>query len=276
MVAFGQLPPDIGRGPQPRHLTSSRLALVGGEVITGSHGLEGGSPGLVVVPRVGGTAQKHAIDDCPRVTAIGTTRRGELVTGGGDGELHVWSREADAWKPRPIRPATLFPAANFPELQRLTWATYGSNSIVGLCGLADGDRAVGVSAGGHLCIFDTEGTNEAWQLPGPGSPRSLAAHPDGGVVAVAIKQGGFGSTGLVSIVETSPREIDPAWRTPEVLSMARAADAHRQSSGLFDPSTLLVLADALEDAGASTPSAHLRGHDPRLRTCAFIEALLVN
>ena len=62
-----------------------------------------------------------------------------------------------------------------------------------------------------------------------------------------------------------PLAFDPAWRTETVLSLALAAYTERSlPSGHLDPERLLILADALEDAGCATLAVlrHLRGERP--------------
>jgi hypothetical protein len=80
----------------------------------------------------------------------------------------------------------------------------------------------------------------------------------------------------------SPR-LDPCWRTPLVRSLARAAYEERVVSDLvrpgwltLDPARLLVLADALEDAGADEPEilGHLRQPGEHIRSCWCIDLLL--
>ena len=50
-----------------------------------------------------------------------------------------------------------------------------------------------------------------------------------------------------------PAALDPAWRTPAVLSLAQAAYEDRiLPAGILDPDRLAVLSDALEDAGCDS------------------------
>jgi hypothetical protein len=280
LVSFGQLPPEVDRTSAPRSLTSCPLVVAGDSVITGDHGLvmpDQAGACIVVVPRAGGEHVRHVVDGCHRITAIGTTRSGnQIVTGGGHGELHAWSG-TDRWQARQLRGATHFER---PDVGRhLAWATYDANSITALCALADEDRAVSVSASGHLCVFDpgpdAREPIDGWQLSELGTPRSLAADPDGRYVAVGIKQGGAGEpASTVSLVELRPRTIAPAWRTPAVCAMARVAANQRTPSGALDLDSLIVLADALEQAGCVEYLSHLRHHDPHLRTCGIVDALL--
>jgi hypothetical protein len=73
------------------------------------------------------------------------------------------------------------------------------------------------------------------------------------------------------------------WRTPLVLSLAQAAYEERVAPDascpgwlILDPARLLILADALEDAGADEPEIleHLRGPWEHVRGCWCIDFLL--
>jgi hypothetical protein len=70
--------------------------------------------------------------------------------------------------------------------------------------------------------------------------------------------------------------LDPAQRTPTVVSLARAAyDERHLPSGELEPHRLAVLADALEEAGAQDEVvAHLRSPGPHVRGCWAIDAVL--
>jgi hypothetical protein len=74
-----------------------------------------------------------------------------------------------------------------------------------------------------------------------------------------------------------PVAVDPAYRAPAVLSIARAAyDERHLPSGHLDAARLLVLADALEEAGATDAAllAHLRSAGPHVRGCFAVDAIL--
>jgi hypothetical protein len=74
-----------------------------------------------------------------------------------------------------------------------------------------------------------------------------------------------------------PVALDPAWRTPDGLSLAQAAYEHRAlPAGTLDPARLGLLADALEDAGCDNPDilGHLRGPGPHVRGCWAVDLLL--
>lgn len=67
-----------------------------------------------------------------------------------------------------------------------------------------------------------------------------------------------------------PQGIAPDWQTPTVLALAEGVYADRGHD------RLLVLADALEDAGCDDPTllAHCRGGGPHVRGCWAIDRLL--
>jgi len=74
-----------------------------------------------------------------------------------------------------------------------------------------------------------------------------------------------------------PAAVDPAWLTPSVVSLARAAYDERQlPQGTLDGDRLAVLADALEDVGCRPPDVlgHLRGSGPHVRGCWPVDLLL--
>jgi hypothetical protein len=66
------------------------------------------------------------------------------------------------------------------------------------------------------------------------------------------------------------------WRTPDVASLTLAAYEERLlPSGELDPLRLAVLADALEEAGASGEMAgHLRSAGPHVRGCWALDLIL--
>jgi hypothetical protein len=71
--------------------------------------------------------------------------------------------------------------------------------------------------------------------------------------------------------------LDPAWLTPDVQALARAAYEGRDlPQGTLDPARLAVLADALEEAGCRDQQIlrHLRGPGPHVRGCWVIDLLL--
>jgi hypothetical protein len=263
----------VGTEGDLSHLTSSRVVIARGKVITGHEA------GLVSVPLEVNSHEAEALPvmDSLGVTALGALPSGEgFLTGGPVGELDLWSWNG-RWQQRQLRDGTNNDAVHDPELD-IVWATYNPNSIVGLCHLPDGNRWVSVSAGGQVCLWNGTTLAATWQVPEPGSPRSLAAHPDRPWIAVGVKKGGFGRPqSAVVIVEVDHGTLDPTWRTPTVLALARAANEERVSpDGPLDPARLAILADALEDVGCADGRvlAHLRTHDGRLHDCWIVASLL--
>jgi hypothetical protein len=70
--------------------------------------------------------------------------------------------------------------------------------------------------------------------------------------------------------------FNPALRTPDVVALARSAyDERALPSGELDPQRLAVLADALEEAGASEDVFnHLREAGPHVRGCWVVDLCL--
>jgi hypothetical protein len=74
-----------------------------------------------------------------------------------------------------------------------------------------------------------------------------------------------------------PASLAPAWLTPAVLKLAKAAyDNQLLPSGLLDNTRLSILADALEEAGCTNAEtlSHLRGSGPHVRGCWALDRLL--
>jgi hypothetical protein len=74
-----------------------------------------------------------------------------------------------------------------------------------------------------------------------------------------------------------PVTLDPAWLTPDVLTLAQAAYENRAlPAGTLEPERLALLADALEDAGCDSADvlAHLRGAGPHVRGCWAVDLVL--
>jgi hypothetical protein len=75
----------------------------------------------------------------------------------------------------------------------------------------------------------------------------------------------------------APVDFDSAWRTLTILSLAQAAyDVRILPVGTLDPDQLLVLSDALEDAGCANHDilAHLRDPEPHGRGCWGVDWIL--
>jgi hypothetical protein len=75
-----------------------------------------------------------------------------------------------------------------------------------------------------------------------------------------------------------PVALDPGWRTPTTVSLARAAYADRLlPTGSLAPARLAVLSDALEEAGCPQDHElllHLHGAEPHVRGCYALDLLL--
>jgi hypothetical protein len=74
-----------------------------------------------------------------------------------------------------------------------------------------------------------------------------------------------------------PVTLDPAWLTADVVALARAASAERiLPRGELDPARLVVLADALEEAGCTEQALldHLRGPGRHVQGCFALDLLL--
>jgi CheY-like chemotaxis protein len=74
-----------------------------------------------------------------------------------------------------------------------------------------------------------------------------------------------------------PAPLDPAWRTADVLALARAAyDERLLPSGELNPVRVAVLADALEEAGCDSAEVlgHLRSPGPHLQGCWAVDLLI--
>jgi hypothetical protein len=74
-----------------------------------------------------------------------------------------------------------------------------------------------------------------------------------------------------------PVTPDPSWRTPDVLALAQATYQERAlPAGTLEPARLLLLADALEDAGCTKAEIldHLRSDGPHVRGCWAVDVCL--
>jgi hypothetical protein len=74
-----------------------------------------------------------------------------------------------------------------------------------------------------------------------------------------------------------PATLDPAWRTPDAVALARTAYEERElPAGTLDLARLAVLADALEEAGCTDPAilGHLRGPGTHVRGCWAVDLLV--
>jgi hypothetical protein len=74
-----------------------------------------------------------------------------------------------------------------------------------------------------------------------------------------------------------PIAMEPSWLTPAVVAVAQAAYLERElPSGRLDNARLIILADALEDAGCTDAELleHLRSPGPHVRGCWAVDLLM--
>jgi hypothetical protein len=79
-----------------------------------------------------------------------------------------------------------------------------------------------------------------------------------------------------NLLRQSP-PLTPAWRTPTVVALARAAYENRiMPAGTLEPVRLAVLADVLEEAGCDSPDIldHCRRGGEHVRGCWVVDLLL--
>jgi hypothetical protein len=129
----------------------------------------------------------------------------------------------------------------------------------------------------------------AWSLhpaPDQAFPRDVAGfaaevrrtHPDPGISEKAAQCNLLRD--LFADPRASPARLDPAWLAWNDGTVVRLAegvyDERDPTSGYLNAARLGVLADALEDAGATETEllAHLRGPGPHVRGCWAVDALL--
>jgi hypothetical protein len=121
-----------------------------------------------------------------------------------------------------------------------------------------------------------------WDIAGAAASRVAGAlgggeRGDDGAAAAGEVSAQFGLLRCVFGNPFRPVAVAPAWRTPAIVALARAASAERHlPSGHLDAAGLLVLADALEEAGATDARllGHLRSAGPHVRGCHAVDAVL--
>lgn len=209
MILAVPLPDDVDRGPvQP--FGSQRLLVIGDRVVTGNHGeldapddpdklapIRQYAGGRLVVASVDDLASADVVDveDSGSITAL--ARFGDrLISGGRRGELDAWSLDG-RWQRQRVRGATRQEPPSVADLGFTQ--TYLVDSIVDVCAIPH-RGAASVSIGGELCLFDGATALVSHAAPGPGSPRSLAAHPDGNALAVGVKQRGIAAPRSIVVV----------------------------------------------------------------------------
>jgi hypothetical protein len=153
------------------------------------------------------------------------------------------------------------------ELRAAVWASRGSQHIDARTGIDS--AAVGAWRPAVALLAAACG-----QSPGTDSSAALAQERAAQAVLLRCVLGPlpFRTVG-----------VDPSWQTPLILSLAQAAyeervapDPRRPGRLILDPARLLVLADALEEAGCGDADilGHLRGVGPHARGCWPLDALL--
>jgi hypothetical protein len=275
-IVVYRMPPLIFGDRSEQHLSSKRVVVHGELAVTGGHGvyLDSEAAGLVTVPLAAQPrtpASWTPLRGQSQVTAIGLSRSQDcLITGGADGALDEWTWRGH-WERRPVRTPTTHEATAPPGRTRS--AVYTLDGITAICSLPDG-RAASVNASGELTLWSDCVPLTTHQLDESGTPRALAAHPGGGLLAIGLKQGAFKQPcGAVVLGEPQPLAVEPGWRSPAVIALARAAYEQRGAAGELDPLLLAVLADVLEQLGC-LHALHLRTHAPRLHDCWLIDGLL--
>jgi len=114
----------------------------------------------------------------------------------------------------------------------------------------------------------------------PVAARKVYEKLHGGVCPIAKPLANTTFTHLLRDIFGSPFGLipkEPDWLTPTVLALAQTAyDARVLPAGHLDPQRLLILADALEDAGCTAPAilGHLRSPGPHVRGCHVLDLLL--
>lgn len=201
------VPEDVDTEIVTAHRAHARMACAQGRLITGGGGslklggwsvVEGeyedfkATTGLVVGPPYRGIPAPGQ-----RITAVLARPDGRLVTGGLMGELHLWERDGE-WRPvRLLRSET----DRRPTVGG-AWATYHPQSVVGLCALEDG-RFFSVDASGEVLEWHEDAIVRQHPLPGQGTPRCVAVHPNtprGPLLAVGVKAGEKKRRGYVACV----------------------------------------------------------------------------
>jgi len=210
VLTLDPLPRDVCAGTRLQHLTHYRIIVVRDTAITEAGGSRGvsrrqpdGSYAPVKAPE--GLALKYLlnpdaplriveVEDCARITAIGALPGNQgFATGGSRGELDLWAWNGK-WQQTRVKPPS---PKRDPRLSDHIF--YHEESISGVVS-ATNSELIAVTTGGKLIRWSSGGIEDEWELPEPGSPRSLAAHPQEPWVAVGIKQGDFGDPNAVVVI----------------------------------------------------------------------------
>jgi hypothetical protein len=170
-------------------------------------------------------------------------------------------RAAMKWGGRSMRDAS-------GKMLAVSYAAYAASGVFlkpALAGAVDASRrAIGAAANGAIGDQEPSPSNDAL--------REAAARGEAAAQARILRD-------LFSPFRPAGA-IDPAWlgwQGGTVVNLAQAAyEGRHLPSGLLDDARLAVLADALEEAGCTSPDilGHLRGPGAHVRGCWVVDALL--
>jgi hypothetical protein len=195
--------------------------------------------------------------------------------------LEVAERYADALASDDERHATQRKLGELKEgdYNLGSWVRLWQNRTEAMSGFVilyvlQGDRAIQHDGGGYIAYH---GANAAYQAGYHGKGTANREAFEAGR-AVAAEETAAQLHTIRDVIGNPfrPVQIDPSWLTPVVTQLANAAYEERiLPSGQLDPHRLTVLADALEEAGASGDLlSHLRGPGPHVRGCFAVDGLL--
>ena len=134
----------------------------------------------------------------------------------------------------------------------------------------DAYRDAAGSAARHTAFRDAFGAAEAASCNADAAGKKSVGRAKERAVQAGLLRDIFGNP-------FRPVSLDPAWRTPTVTALARAAYEERiLPAGHLEPDRLAILADAFEDAGCGLADilSHCRGPGPHVRGCWVIDLLL--
>jgi hypothetical protein len=138
---------------------------------------------------------------------------------------------------------------------------------------------------GHAALLTTKKTcGKNFYYGGAPAAVAYAASPRGPAFRLDVYQAALrgereAQSGLARCVFGNPFRpvsFDPAWRTADVTALVASAYEERlMPSGELDPHRLSILADALEEVGASEEVvAHLRSPEVHVRGCWAVDLCL--
>jgi hypothetical protein len=178
--------------------------------------------------------------------------------------------------------------AELEETQTGAWRAL-MEAVVGVSGAPDEFRAVAEAVGqphpSGIQRARASGNICEWLLDGEARWAAETERWAERVLEFAARAAASGTAeravqcGLLRCVFGNPFEpiaLGSGWLTPTVVSIAKAAyDERLLASGEMDPLRLVVLADALEEIGASGELLdHLRSPGPHVRGCWALDLIL--